>query len=144
MSEPAALFATLVMTMALVLLAIGIHYELFRTLGRVLPRLGVQPRIKVALLIVSAIAAHVLEAVVFAGGTGVLISAGVGGVEGVAGSAQDLIYFSLSSYTTIGFGDVIGVGPIRILSGVEGIAGLVLIAWTASFAYVEMERYWVE
>lgn len=50
--------------------------------------------------------------------------------------------FSFSTYTTLGFGDIVATGPLRLLAGIEGITGLVLIAWTASFAYVEMGHYW--
>ncbi|KLI65146.1 hypothetical protein AAV99_01985 [Aurantiacibacter marinus] len=53
-------------------------------------------------------------------------------------------YFSISSYTTLGVGDVVPVGPMRILAGIEALTGLVLIAWTASFSYLMMERYWSE
>ena len=31
---------------------------------------------------------------------------------------------------------------LRFLSGLEALAGLVLITWTASFLYYEMQRYW--
>jgi hypothetical protein len=48
------------------------------------------------------------------------------------------------SYTTVGFGDVAPIGPIRFLTGTEALTGFVLIAWSASFTYLEMERYWKE
>jgi hypothetical protein len=46
------------------------------------------------------------------------------------------------SYTTVGFGDVVPVGPIRFLAGTAAITGLVLIGWTISFTALEMERFW--
>jgi hypothetical protein len=30
----------------------------------------------------------------------------------------------------------------RLISGTEALTGLVMIAWTASFTYLLMERYW--
>lgn len=54
----------------------------------------------------------------------------------------DAVYFSAMSYTTVGFGDVVPVGPIRFLAGTEAVAGLVLIGWTISFTALEMERFW--
>jgi hypothetical protein len=33
-------------------------------------------------------------------------------------------------------------GSVRLLAGVEALNGLLLIAWSASFLYLEMERYW--
>jgi hypothetical protein len=31
---------------------------------------------------------------------------------------------------------------MRFMAGVEGLVGLVLIGWSASFTYLEMQRYW--
>jgi hypothetical protein len=42
----------------------------------------------------------------------------------------------------VGFGDLVPSGPIRFLSGMEALTGFVLIAWSASFTYLEMERFW--
>jgi hypothetical protein len=56
----------------------------------------------------------------------------------------DAVYFSATTFTTVGFGDLSPVGPIRLLSGTEALTGFVLIGWTASFTYFEMERYWRE
>jgi hypothetical protein len=59
-----------------------------------------------------------------------------------AGVTPYMIYLSAISYTTVGFGDVAPVGPIRLLVATEAITGFVLIAWSASFTYLEMERFW--
>jgi hypothetical protein len=56
--------------------------------------------------------------------------------------ALSLWYFSASVFTTVGFGDITPVGPIRILVGLEAIAGLVLITWSASFTFLGMQRTW--
>ena len=38
---------------------------------------------------------------------------------------------------------VLGViGALRYLTGIESVAGLLLITWSASFPYIEMARYW--
>jgi hypothetical protein len=54
----------------------------------------------------------------------------------------DYIYFSAMCYTTVGFGDISPLGPIRFLAATEALTGLVLITWSASFTYLEMERFW--
>ncbi len=54
----------------------------------------------------------------------------------------DAFYFSAIVYTSLGFGDVVPVGAVRMLSAVEGLLGLMLIAWSASFSFMQMERYW--
>jgi len=52
------------------------------------------------------------------------------------------VYFSAVTYSTVGFGDVIPTGPLRFLVGTEALTGFVLITWSASFTYLEMQRYW--
>ena len=42
----------------------------------------------------------------------------------------------------LGFGDVVPNGPLRLLAGAEALNGLLLIGWSASFLYLEMERWW--
>ena len=54
----------------------------------------------------------------------------------------DSVYYSFTSYTTLGFGDIEPSGAIRFVTGMESLTGLVLITWTASFIFIEMERYW--
>ena len=57
-------------------------------------------------------------------------------------SFQDCLYFSVVTYTSLGFGDQIPVSHARLIAGVEALNGLLLIGWTASFTYLAMERYW--
>ncbi|MFT6897577.1 MAG: hypothetical protein ACJA13_001986, partial [Paraglaciecola sp.] len=33
-------------------------------------------------------------------------------------------------------------GDLRYLTGIESLTGLVLITWTASFLFFEMQRHW--
>lgn len=65
-------------------------------------------------------------------------------VGDVAGTSLDLVYFSAETYTSLGFGDLLPVGPVRLLAGTETLNGLLLIGWTASYAYLAMERFWRE
>ncbi|MEO5607197.1 MAG: ion channel, partial [Polaromonas sp.] len=50
--------------------------------------------------------------------------------------------FSAETYSSLGFGDLIPTGPIRMLAGIEALNGLLLIGWSASFVYIAMERFW--
>ena len=58
------------------------------------------------------------------------------------GSLLFAIAFSFTTFTTLGFGDIVPHGDLRFLTGIESLTGLVLITWTASFLYLEMQRYW--
>lgn len=58
------------------------------------------------------------------------------------GTLLDCVYFSFSTFTTAGYGDIEPTGNLRFLTGVEGLTGLVLVGWSASFLFIEMQRYW--
>lgn len=58
------------------------------------------------------------------------------------GSLMSCVYYSFTTYTTLGFGDIVPMGEIRYLTGIEALTGLVLITWSASFLYFEMQRQW--
>jgi len=73
--------------------------------------------------------------------------ADVGDVTGniIARKAEgfaEQIYFSFSTYTSLGYGDLVPSEPLRFMAGMEALTGLLLIAWTASFMYLQMQRTW--
>jgi len=67
----------------------------------------------------------------------------IGGFAGLPVEGfQDCLYFSVVTYTSLGFGDHVPVSHARLIAGVEALNGLLLIGWSASFTYLAMERYW--
>jgi hypothetical protein len=52
------------------------------------------------------------------------------------------LYFSAETYTTLGYGDVLPHGDLRLLAGMQALNGMLLIGWTASYTYLSMERLW--
>ena len=54
----------------------------------------------------------------------------------------DGVYLAAITYTTVGYGDVAPLGPIRFIAGTVALTGFVMITWSASFTYLEMERFW--
>jgi hypothetical protein len=61
----------------------------------------------------------------------------------VTGAFPEYIYFSTVSYTSLGLGDLYPTGALRLLTGVEALQGLAMIAWTGSFTYLAMEKFWI-
>ena len=50
------------------------------------------------------------------------------------------LYFSITTYTTVGFGDVV-LGPgWRLLAGIEGLTGLILVGWSTAFVFAIVNR----
>ena len=121
-----------------------VHYEALRVTSRLLPRRTIRPRQRVLVVITMCFAAHLVEISLYAMAYAVLHDrVGFGSIQGdFAATALDFFYFSLTSYTTLGIGDVYPKGPIRVLVGIEALNGFVLITWSASFTYLMMQRYW--
>ena len=49
---------------------------------------------------------------------------------------ETALYYSLTSYTTIGFGDVVLPEKWRLLGGIEGITGVLLSGLSAAYIFV--------
>ena len=56
----------------------------------------------------------------------------------------DVVYVSATTFTTLGYGDFVPVGHLRFLFGMEALTGLVLVTWSASLTFLEMQRHWQE
>jgi hypothetical protein len=121
-----------------------IHYEALAWLSQTLPKLRIQRRPRVLLLIFAILAVHSIEILLFALGYLVLLQdAAYGALQGL--EALTLVncgYFSAVVFTTLGLGDVVPHGAIRLLAGPEALAGFVLITWSASFTFLEMQSFW--
>lgn len=126
----------------LVLLVVGVHYEALNLASGTLRRIGRVYRTRVALAVLIALVAHFTESFIFAIGWLVAIKTGNVELSITDPTMADLVYFSLSNYTSLGYGDIIPSGSGRVLAGIEALTGLVLIAWTASFTYLEMREFW--
>jgi hypothetical protein len=121
-----------------------IHYEALRLTGRLLPRLPIRPRQRVLVVIACCFVAHLVEISLYAMAYAALHErAGFGRIDGeFAATALDFFYFSLTSYTTLGIGEVYPKGLLRVIAGIEALNGFLLITWSASFTYLMMQRYW--
>ena len=131
-------------TLVVVMLCVSVHYEVLSTLNRLLPHIGHRHRRRIFILILFILVAHVAEIWLFTFGYYYLIEVmSLGGLAGLASAGlSEYAYFSAMVYTTVGFGDLIPVGLIRLLTGMEALTGLVMITWSASFTFLEMQRYW--
>ena len=124
--------------------AVVIHYEALYRLTQLIPRLTVPYRFRLLIGVFCALLAHIAEILLF----GLAYhwmhqSERFGYLQGnFDGSFLASCYFSFTTYTTLGFGDIEPIGNIRFLVGLEALTGLVLITWTASFMFIEMQRFW--
>jgi hypothetical protein len=125
-------------------LVVIIHYEFLYQFSRLMPRLRMRHRFRIVLGVFAALTAHAVEVWIFAASYFLMVRSGKWGTlaGNFEGTFFDCVYFSFTSYTTLGTGDIEPFGDIRFLTGLESLTGLVLITWTASFLYLEMTRYW--
>lgn len=138
-----------VLVVAVTALSVGIavlvHYEGLSLLSRGLSRRHESHRRRKVLYgIFGVLALHVTEIWIF--GTaiwGLLHLEHTGSIAGAHPLGLfDAVYMSAVTFTTVGFGDLAPVGPIRFLAGTLALTGFVLITWSASFTYLEMTRDW--
>jgi hypothetical protein len=123
---------------------VAIHYEGLVWLSRKLQRLGTTQRRKVLYGVYAVFLLHIVEIWLFGFAYWGLLQVGGSGtmVGGTGPHLFDVIYLSATTFTTVGFGDVTVSGPIRFVCGTEGLIGFILITWSASFLFLEMERFW--
>ena len=123
---------------------VAIHYECLQLLSKHLSGFNIPHRFRIVLGVLGALLAHAIEVWVFALVIYLMYSNGQWGtLEGnFGGSLLDCVYYSFTTFSTLGFGDIVPTGEIRFLTGIESLTGLVLITWTASFLYLEMEKEW--
>lgn len=54
----------------------------------------------------------------------------------------DYFHFSAETFVTVGYGDLYPIGPLRILTGIESLTGVLLIAWSGAFSFFTVQRLW--
>jgi len=128
----------------LVVACVIIHYETLFQLAKRLPLVRVPARRRVLIGVMIILLAHILEIWLFALGYFAMIHfPDFGTLSGnIDLSLLDCSYFSFTTYTTLGFGDIEPSGYLRFLTGIESLTGLVMITWSASFLFLEMQKCW--
>lgn len=131
-------------TVSIVFACVLLHYEVFTLLTRVLAGLHLHiRRRRILLLIFGLLVLHIAEIWLFGIGYFVLLhDLSLGQIKGSSGGLLDLVYFSAVVYTTLGLGDLVPAGAIRFMTGMEALTGFVLITWSASFTFLEMQKFW--
>ena len=130
----------------LVVATVVIHYEGLRALSVALAASAMSNRRKVLVAVLCIVPLHIIEIALYAAGywAGDTTLA----LGGFAGSERygtfDYFFFSAEAFTTLGLGDTHPTGPMRLLAGIEAMNGLLLIGWSVTFTFFEMQRYWTD
>jgi hypothetical protein len=118
------------------------HYEVISVVDGRLRLTRRSIRLALPGVIVTVVLAHLIEiafyAMIFAAAAGPLALGGF--VSAQPMSADDYFYFTAQTYSTLGYGDVVPTGRVRILAGIAPLNGLLLLAWSGSFLYNAVHR----
>lgn len=128
----------------IVVLVVLMHHEVLVRLSGLLAKMHYRHHFRLVIAVFGILLAHTAQVWVFASAYFFMHHADSWGslTGNFNGSLLDCVYFSFSTFTTVGYGDIEPIGPLRFLTGIEGLTGLVLITWSASFLYVKMQSYW--
>ena len=135
-----AILITALCTVATVLA----HYEALIALikrGRSFSEYG---RRHILTLVFGLLASHLVGMAIFGVGIFALLQFPEAGFLSGASdeSLMECIYFAAISYSTLGYGDVTPQGPVRLIAAITSLTGFMMITWSASATFLEMQRRW--
>ena len=144
--EEHLLWPVLLVAMTVTAVCCWLHFESLQGLIRLSKRFTHTARQAVMMTVLALILLHLVEIMFFAlayAGLHYAFGNKIGHIAGnFNGTVADVVYFSFTAYTTVGYGDLYPVGAIRLLTGVEALAGLVFITWSASFTFLIMQSHY--
>ncbi len=130
-------------TLVLVAVCVLLHFEASSVLSRLMQRTSPSRRRRFLGLMFGLLAVHVVEIWLFGLAAWWLTDTTASTVAGTPmENGLDYIYLSAITYTTLGYGDVFPEGALRFLMGTESLTGFMLITWSASLTFLEMQRHW--
>ncbi|CAA9419858.1 MAG: hypothetical protein AVDCRST_MAG15-2150 [uncultured Rubellimicrobium sp.] len=139
------MIAAMTLSVLLVVVTVLLFYEVLRLTTNHLADLPISPRARIIPVVIACFLGHTVAVWIYAVGYWLLTYWEYGSVTGMtAEQYRDFLYFSVTTYTSLGFGDHLPLSHSRLLAGVQALNGLMLIGWSASFTYLAMERYWPE
>ncbi|MEN8719678.1 MAG: potassium channel family protein [Oceanococcaceae bacterium] len=133
------------LTLLVVALTVGLQYEVLERLNYSMPRWSAIPsRLRLLGMMLLLLVMHVVE--IWICGVALFVAMqfpAMGVINGVSEPMLlDCVYLAATTYSTLGYGDLVPQGPVRLLLGTEALLGLLMITWSASFTFLEMQRFW--
>ena len=125
-----------------IVISVWIHSQVMlwlkrsRTFGQ---QIGQNRIFKVMLCLIFA---HIVEICLFAFAYKLMLSdPKFGSLAGIdVNSITDYLYYSSTVFTTLGFGDIVPKGLIRLFTSIESLTGISLVAWSMSVAFLEIQH----
>jgi hypothetical protein len=64
----------------------------------------------------------------------------IGAIEGI----EPAIYFSMATFTTVGYGDITLGAEWRVLSACEAVAGLIMFGWSSAIVVLTVQALYIK
>ncbi len=55
---------------------------------------------------------------------------------------EEAVYFSLVTFTTVGYGDLVIEKAWRLMAGIEALNGILLLGWSTAVLLAVAQRFW--
>jgi hypothetical protein len=134
----------IVLALLLFVVTVLIHYEGLRLISLGVDVVRLPPRPRMLIVIFGVLCIHLVEIGIFAFSLyamdGMPYEGGIRGHEALDGVGY--FYISAQIFSTLGFGDYVPFGDLRIVAAIEPIIGLLMIGWSVSFTFLAMQRLW--
>lgn len=137
-------FQALLITGLCTIATVLAHYEALIALikrGRSFSAYG---RRHILILVFGLLASHLIGIAIFGIGVFSMLQLPDAGrlIGAQSESLMECIYFAATSYSTLGYGDVTPQGPVRLIASITSLTGFMMITWSASATFLEMQRRW--
>jgi hypothetical protein len=130
----------IIISVITVVLSILVHYEFLNYATKI----RVRHRRSLISIILVILVAHIVECFIFTISFYILHHLGLGSLIAMVGEVHnsfiDFLYFSLTTFSTLGYGDSNPLEYFKLLASIESLLGFVLITWSASFLFFEMQK----
>lgn len=123
-------------------------YELLRYIWNKLPSMTVAPRLRVLFVVGAIFVSHIVNIWFFGLIYYCFQQYQLGGLSHTQPGMSEMpdfvtcLYYSGVVYSTLGLGDMVPYGALRMITNVESLTGFILIGWTVSFTYLAMVKFW--
>ncbi len=128
----------------LVIVAVLMHYHGLTRIARFAFSGKYLTAHHLVMVILCVLCLHLAEILVFSGG--IYISHNILHLGDFKGDREfnliDYFHISAETFVTVGYGDLYPVGPLRVITSLESLTGILLVSWSGAFSYFTIQEIW--
>jgi hypothetical protein len=119
--------------------ATAFHYEALRRIRRFARSRAHRP-LAIPAVLTLVIVAHVIEILLYM--AMFMLARGplhIGGFSGGDNGLMSLFFYTVETYSSLGAGDVLPRGDVRLIASAASLNGILLLAWSGAFLFAVTE-----